>query len=44
VPYISGYTESLAIWHDQSGGSAAFVQKPASPAALARKVREVLDA
>jgi two-component system, cell cycle sensor histidine kinase and response regulator CckA len=44
VLYTSGYTESLAIQHDRLGARAAFIEKPASPAALARKIREVLDA
>jgi len=42
VLYISGYADS-AVW--QQGGpesSGAFLQKPFSPEALARKVREVL--
>jgi PAS domain S-box-containing protein len=44
VLYTSGYTESMAIQHDRLGARTAFIQKPVSPAALARKVREVLDA
>jgi PAS domain S-box-containing protein len=43
VLYTSGYTENMTIQHDQLGAQAAFIQKPASPVALARKVREVLD-
>ena len=43
VLYTSGYTENMTIHHGQLGARAAFIQKPASPAALARKVREVLD-
>jgi PAS domain S-box-containing protein len=43
VLYTSGYAENLVIAADQLDERAAFIQKPASPAALARKVRQVLD-
>ncbi len=41
--FISGYTDSTA--HQQGGlpGGAAFIQKPFTPRALARKVRAVLE-
>jgi PAS domain S-box-containing protein len=44
VLYTSGYTENLAFAQGRAGVGTGFIQKPASPAALARKVREVLDA
>jgi PAS domain S-box-containing protein len=43
VLYTSGYTEQMTIQQDQLGARAAFIEKPVSPAALAHKVREVLD-
>ena len=36
ILYTSGYSESLTIGHDQLGAGIAFMQKPTSPAALAR--------
>jgi two-component system cell cycle sensor histidine kinase/response regulator CckA len=44
IIFCSGYTSS-AIQHAEALGSGrAFLQKPFTPGALARKVREVLDA
>jgi CheY-like chemotaxis protein len=42
VLYISGYADSAAWCEDGLDSSGAFLQKPFSPEALARKVREVL--
>jgi two-component system cell cycle sensor histidine kinase/response regulator CckA len=43
VLYMSGYTADTVVRHGVSEASMAFIQKPMSPPALARKVREVLD-
>ena len=43
VLYTSGYTADTVLRHGVSEASMAFIQKPMSPPALARKVREVLD-
>jgi len=43
VLFMSGYTDHAALHRDLTAG-AAFVQKPFTPEALARKVRAVLDA
>lgn len=43
VLYMSGYTDSAIVQHGRLQPSVAFIQKPFSPAALARKVRAVLD-
>ena len=42
VLYMSGYTPDIALRHGVLS-TAAYLQKPFSPAALARKVRDVLD-
>jgi FixJ family two-component response regulator len=41
VLFMSGYTDGLLVGQLASG--AAFLQKPLTPGALTRKVREVLD-
>jgi len=43
VLYMSGYTSDAMVRHGVSEATMAFIQKPMSPPALARKVREVLD-
>jgi len=42
--YMSGYTDDTVVRNGLLESSVAFIQKPFTPDALARKVREVLDA
>jgi CheY-like chemotaxis protein len=44
VLYMSGYTDDALLRHSVSRAEMAFLQKPFTPASLAAKVRESLDA
>ncbi len=44
VAYMSGYTRDFGSRDRTQGPTGAFIQKPFTPEALARKVREALDA
>lgn len=44
VLYMSGYTDDAIVRHGLLDDRLAFIQKPFDAAAVARKIREILDA